>query len=402
MSTTAVRPTPQVLRTLQYSHQEVLSKTAHLLLADTDPDTLCQTVFEEIRERFRLDVYFHYLVTPDGKGLRLASSGGNEIVRAALGTPLRFGQAVCGTVAATCEAMYVTAVQQRTDEMTSLIRSFGVRCYACNPVYANGQLVGTLSLGSSRRDEFSPDELAVFRLLTQQVSIATERRMQNERLLELERLAAAGRMSAVIAHEINNPLDAIATLLYLLRDEVHSPEGLDLLGKADRQVSRLVDTSHHTLEMFRGKHQAPYRVNLSDLARDLVASIRLPQNARLSCEIEDDLFVEAIPGEMRQVIYNLLINAAQFTPPGKVVTLTVRCADSNVEVRIRDEGPGISAETGSHLFEPFYTTRESGGTGIGLWLSKELVERIHGTLTFLSDPVAHPGTEFIVTLPLKN
>lgn len=391
---------PQVPRTMQYSHQEVLSKTAHLLLADTDPDTLCQTVFNEIRDRFRLDVYFHYLVTPDGKGLRLASSGGNEIVRAALGTPLAFSQAVCGTVAATCEAMYVTSVQQRTDEMTGLIRSFGVRCYACNPVYANGHLVGTLSLGSSRRDDFSPDELAVFRLLTQQVSIATERRMQNERLLELERLAAAGRMSAVIAHEINNPLDAINTLLFLLRDEVHTPEGLDLLGKTERQVARLIDTSHHTLEMFRGKRQSPYRVNLSDLARDLVAGIRLPENARLNCEIEDELCIQAVPGEMRQVLYNLLLNAAQFTPPGKDVSLIVRRAGRNAEVRIKDEGPGISSETGSHLFEPFYTTRESGGTGIGLWLSKELVERVHGRLTYESNPATHPGTEFIITLPL--
>lgn len=393
---------PQVPRNLQYTHQEVLSKTAHLLLADTDPDTLCQTVFEEIRERFRLDVYFHYLVTPDGEGLRLASSGGNDLVRSALGTPLAFGQAVCGTVAQRCEAMTVTSVQQRTDEMTSLIRSFGIRCYACNPVYANGQLVGTLSLGSSRRDDFSPDELAVFRLLTQQVSVATERRLQNERLLELERLASAGRMSAALAHEINNPLETLTGLLYLLRTEVRSPEAEDLLGKAEAEVAKLADTSHRTLGMFRGKKQAPSRVNLSELTHDLVSSVRLPQHARLHSDIEDDLCIDAVPGEIRQVIYNLLLNAAQFTPPGKEVVLTLRRAGANAAVRITDEGPGISAENRRHLFEPFFTTRKEGGTGIGLWLSKDLVERNRGTLIFHSDPTVRPGTEFVITLPLQK
>lgn len=390
---------PYIPRNLQYSHQEVLSKTAHLLLQDTDPDTLCQTVFEEIRERFRLDVFFHYLVTPDGKRLQLASSGGNELVRAALGTPLAFGQAVCGTAAKRCEPMYVTSVQQRTDEMTGLIRSFGIRCYACNPVYANGRIVGTLSLGSSRRDDFSPDELAVFRLLTQQVSLATERRMANERLMELERLAAAGRMSAALAHEINNPLETLHTLLYLLRSEVHGDEAADLLRKAEGEVSKLAETSHRTLEMFRGKKQAPYRVDLSALARELVSSVRLPQHARLRSEIEEDLCIDAIPGEIRQVIYNLLLNAAQFTPPGKEVLLTVRRAGENAEIRIADEGPGISAETRLHLFQPFFTTRKEGGTGIGLWLSKEMVERNHGTLNCVSDPTRSPGAEFLITMP---
>lgn len=402
MSATAVRPIEQLSRRLHPTFQDLLSGTAHLLLQDTDPDTLCQTVFDEIRERFQLDVYFHYLVSADRTHLELASSGGNEIVRAALGTSLQFGEAVCGTVAEQCEGMYVTGVQQRLDEMTALIRHFGVRCYTCNPVMVHGRVVGTLSFGSSRRDSFRPDELDVIKLLVQQVSIATERRIQSERLRELERLAAAGRMSATLAHEINNPLDALTTLLYLLRNEVRDLEGADLVHKAEEQVAQLSETTHRTLEMFRGKKQHPYLVDLSALARDLIGDVRLPQHARLRSEIEDKLCVKAVSGEMRQVIYNLLLNAAQFTPPGKDVVLSVRAVNGTAEVRVKDEGAGIPKSAHAKLFQPFYTTRENGGTGVGLWLSKEMVERVGGTLRFESNPEIRPGTEFIVTLPLVN
>lgn len=383
-------------------YQQLLSDTAHLLLQDTDADTLCQTVFDILRKPLQLDVYFHYLVTEDGSHLELASSGGNDRVRAALGSPLQFGEAICGTVAQLCRPMDATHVLTSTDPKTFLIRSFGIRCYSCHPLVIHGHVVGTLSFGSLRRDEFRPDEIELFRLVTQQVTLATERRLQSSRLREMERLATVGRMSATLAHEINNPLESLGNILHLLRTEVHSADGEDLLEKAQSQVERLSETSHRTLDLFRGGRQRPQRVNVSELAHELLADIRLPQHTRVETRIEDGLCVNAIPGELRQVLFNLLINAAQFSPHGRPVTLSVQRAGSEVEVRVRDEGPGISAETRSHLFQPFYTTRHEGGTGVGLWVSREMVERAGGTLTFDSDPTTRPGTDFIARLPLVN
>jgi len=381
-------------------HEQILSSTAHLLLEDQDVDTLCQRVFDHLRVPLRLDVYFHYLVSADGTHLELASSGGNDVVRAALGTTLKFGEAVCGTVAQSCMGMHVTGVQRRMDEMTSLIRSFGIRCYTCNPLLVHGQLVGTFSFGSSQRDAFSTDELELIRLVVQQVTAATGRRLQNGRMQQLERLAAAGRMSAALAHEINNPLETLSQSLYLLRDEASGEQRHELLRIAEDQVKRLVETSRRTLEMFRGRQLAPQPVDVSKLASELTGEIRLPHHARLHIEIEPELQVNAISGELRQVLYNLLLNAAQFSPVGKEVALIVRRSDDHVEVRVRDEGKGISADTRKHLFEPFFTTRGGDGTGVGLWLSREMVERIGGTLTFESEPAVRPGTEFIVRLPL--
>jgi signal transduction histidine kinase len=390
---------------LQSTYQQILAQTAHLLLQDLDVDTLCQGVFDLLREPFQLDVYFHYLLAPQGDHLELASSGGNETIRAALGSSLQFGQAVCGTVAVTCQWMYITSVQQRHDEMTSLIRSYGVRCYTCQPILVRGNLAGTLSFGSVRRDTFEPQELELFALVAQQVRAVTERRLQNEQLRKLEQLAAAGRMCATLAHEINNPLDTLTGLLHLLEGEVTDPEAREHVLLAAGQVARLAETTRRTLNQFRGRQQKPVLLNISELASDLAANISLPGSVRLRTDISPALHALAVASELQQVLFNLLLNAAQFSPAGHPVTLAVRLAPATSQpgrtilISIKDEGPGISELDRGNLFAPFFTTRKDGGTGLGLWVSREMVERVGGTLTFESNPRLRPGTEFLVTLP---
>jgi signal transduction histidine kinase len=102
------------------------------------------------------------------------------------------------------------------------------------------------------------------------------------------------------------------------------------------------------------------------------------------------------------VLFNLLTNAAHFTAPGTPVRLTVRRSGSNAEIRVIDQGPGIGEEARGRLFQPFFTTRGKEGTGIGLWLSKEMIERAGGRLVFYSEPTLRPGTEFVATLPFVN
>lgn len=262
--------------------------------------------------------------------------------------------------------------------------------------------MGTLSFGSTRREEFTTLELEVFALLAQQITIATDRRAQSERLRQLERLAMAGRMSATLAHEVNNPLESLGNLLHLLHDEVHEDSADHLVFQAESQVRQLAQTVQHTLELFRGKQQEPRVVSLSELVRELVTGLHLPNHARLETTIKDELCVKAIPGELRQVLFNLLMNAAQFAPVGKPVTLMVRRSGRMAELRVRDEGPGISEESRSKLFQPFYTTKGKDGTGVGLWLSREMIERAGGRLVFHSDPQLHPGTEFVATVPLHE
>jgi signal transduction histidine kinase len=265
---------------LQVDYQRLLTETAHLLLQDCDADSLCQAVFEILRQPFELDVYFHFLVSDDETHLHLASCGGREDARKVLGIDLAVGQAVCGTVAERCEWMYLTDVQDRADEMTSLIRSFGVRCYTCQPLIINGQIIGTLSFGSCRRDSFNPEELDLFRLIAQQLNVVTGRRRQNEHMRQLEQLATAGRMCATIAHEINNPLFAINNLLYLIKTEVLTEQGKQLVGMAEDQIVRLTETTQRTLDLFRGRQQEPQPVDLGAMDRDAITILLIQRTEK--------------------------------------------------------------------------------------------------------------------------
>jgi signal transduction histidine kinase len=379
---------------------EVLGSTARLLLQDGDPDTLCQAVFAILRDSHSIDVYIHYLVTPDGKQLQLASAGGSNEVREAIGTSVDFGSAVCGTVAVRQKSLYFCCLPGRSDLLTESIRGFGARCYACYPLQANGRLLGTLSFGSTARDSFDQGELDLFALVTEQVTLATERRRQIEQLQQLERLASAGRMSATLAHEINNPLHCLQSCLEELSDRVASPEAKRLVERACRQTDHLSGITERALQMFRGNNTTAVRCDLSSLVQELVLDARLPRHARLVSSIEPALWVYAVPGELRQVIFNLLLNAAQFTPAGREVRLDLLRSTTTAEIRVTDQGPGIPTAAHHRIFQPFFTTRGSEGTGIGLWASREMVRRTGGDMSFISDPEHAPGAAFVVSLPL--
>lgn len=395
-------PVAREQRSAPPQFESLLSATAHLLLEDTDVDMLCQRVFDVIRDPLQLDVYFHYLLSEDGSHLTLASAGGNQAVREALGSTIGLDTTICGTVARTCKPLNATHVQQSNDPITALIRSYGIRCYSCKPLLVHGRLIGTLSFGSMRRDSFRPDEIELFHLIVAQVTLATERRLQNTRLREMERLALLGRMSATLAHEINNPLDTLNNILYLMRDALTGTESRELLQQAEEQVARLGEISHRTLDLFRGRSQHPHRTDLGQLAHEVVSELRLRDRTLIDITAEDNVFADIIPGEMRQVLFNLLLNASHFSPPGISIQLKVRTTSGFAEIHVRDEGIGISEETRRHLFQPFYTTRGEEGTGVGLWVSREMVERVSGTLTFDSNPALSPGTDFIIRLPLSR
>ncbi len=372
------------------------------LLEDHDPDTLCQSIYAPLHERAGVDVYFHFLTAPDGAHLELVSSAGSQAVRAMLGTRLNLGQAVCGFVAQHREPMRLENIESRNDEMTSMVREAGVRAYACFPLIRRNEVLGTISFGSTVYSNFTDEQFELFALIAHGMALATERRRQTEYLRTIEQFAAAGRMSAILAHEVNNPLESLASVLYLLQDEVPSPHGRELLEMANSQVTRLAETARRILETFRGTGATPKITDISALTRELVADISLPRDAHLVTEITDGLCCKVIAGEVRQVLFNLLLNAAQFSPLGGRVRLSVQPCDGYAEIRISDEGDGISEANRGKVFQPFYTTRAKGGTGIGLWLSHELVERNGGTLRFESTATPGHGTTFVARLPLVD
>lgn len=231
-------------------------------------------------------------------------------------------------------------------------------------------------------------------------------------LLKSEKLASVGRMAASIAHEINNPLEAVTNTLYLARTNLLDPqEVLKYLDLAESELKRITHITRQTLGFYR-ESTAPTLVSLNsviDAAVDLLQSkIRLSQ-AKIEKLYEGELFVMAIPGELRQVFANLLTNSLDAIEPGgriilRLSTLRGKCGEPcHVRATVADEGKGIDKEHQDRVFEPLFTTKIATGSGLGLWVAKELVEKHGGSIRVRSRSGGPKrGTIISVLLPIST
>jgi two-component system, chemotaxis family, CheB/CheR fusion protein len=241
----------------------------------------------------------------------------------------------------------------------------------------------------------------------------TKLKMAEEALRNSEKLAVAGRMAATVAHEINNPLEAVTNILYLLE----SSKSLDdkarkFVGAAQEEVKRISQITKLTLGFYRNweRKHAPVKVtelidNLLVLYSRKIESLGITILKRYRSEGT----VTGDPGELRQVFSNLIVNAMDaLTHSGDCLRITVRDASdwkdgrrAGVRTVISDNGPGIQMSDRMRIFEPFYTTKGEAGTGVGLWVSRGIIEKHGGSVTFKSHVAPRrSGTVFSVFLPL--
>lgn len=233
----------------------------------------------------------------------------------------------------------------------------------------------------------------------------TDRRNADEALRRSERLATAGRLAATVAHEVNNPLEAVTNLIYLCQ---HDPEVTGRirshLDVADEELRRVAHIVRQTLGFYR-ENSAPQRTNVAELISNLIEVYRrryMERRVTLRADLDNTISAYMVSGEIRQVIANLLSNALDACAEGGDVTVTLRKRGRNVEMEVADTGYGISNANQAKLFEPFFTTKTDVGTGLGLWVSKGIVEKHGGELRVKSstDPESH-GTVFTIVLPAQ-
>jgi PAS domain S-box-containing protein len=242
----------------------------------------------------------------------------------------------------------------------------------------------------------------IFRDVTQQRALETA-------LKSNERLALAGRLSASIAHEIHNPLDMVGNVLFLLDQEVgtHS-KARELIATAQNEVQRVTGISKNMLSLHRESRTAS-KVNLFELLQGVVSLVQETiAKGRRKIELIPgfDGELEAFPSELRQVFTNVIKNAVEATTEGGNIKIYSEAAhqsgQNGVMVRVVDDGLGIPEQLRARLFNPFVTTKEESGTGLGLWVSRSIVEK-HGGSIRLSGrtDTSNSGTMAAIFLPLS-
>jgi signal transduction histidine kinase len=247
----------------------------------------------------------------------------------------------------------------------------------------------------------------------------TQRLQAEETLRRTEKLAATGRLAASIAHEINNPLEAVTNLLYILQNhEPLAPSAMQFVLMAQEELQRVSEITQQTLRFYR-QPTSPARTNLTEVLESvlkLYLSRITASRITLSRKFRGESEVFGFSGELRQVFANLIANALDAMPHGGELMLSIlrrtgRRADgiwaSGVHVCVTDTGIGMSADTLRRVFEPFFTTKPATGTGLGLWVSEEIVRKHCGTMRVRSRTAApngtqneiRSGTSFMIFLP---
>lgn len=236
----------------------------------------------------------------------------------------------------------------------------------------------------------------------------TERKQTKETLMRSEKMALAGRIAATVAHEINNPLAAVMNTLFLARSCEVPLEVRHYLDSADAELRRISQITRRALGFYRDS-EAPAVTSIDvilDSAIDLLMTNATMSQVTIKRQYNDNVEVMAVSGELRQIFTNLIANSLDAVDRRGTITLRVssyRRFDTgvpSVRVTIADNGGGIAERAKPHIFDSFYTTKGSAGTGLGLWVCKQFVEKYGGTIRVHScSKGPWRGTTVSVTFP---
>ena len=287
---------------------------------------------------------------------------------------------------------------------------------AAGEAVLNHQLEGTLD---RRPDEYrywninySPifAEDGSVRAIASATYELTHQKRAEAALIQSEKLAAVGRLASSIAHEINNPLESVMNLIYIARQHAILPEVQTFLDLADQELRRVSVIANQTLR-FHKQASRPQAVSCTELFSTVLSIYegRL-RNSRISVEKRKraERPILCFEGEIRQVLNNLVSNSIDaMNKGGRLLLRSREATDWRSGVRglvltVADTGAGMDAETQARIFEAFFTTKGLQGTGLGLWISAEIIERHHGRVRVRSSGGAAHGTVFTVFLPFEG
>jgi PAS domain S-box-containing protein len=225
-----------------------------------------------------------------------------------------------------------------------------------------------------------------------------------------EKLAAAGRLAATVAHEINNPLEAVCNLIYIVKNTANLPEEtMGYLTMAEQELDRVSHITRQTLGFYRDSSEAG-PVHVSSVIHSVLKLYEnkiKSKNIAVETDMADCPPIHGMQGELKQLVANLVSNAADAVEVGGKIRISIASAslehEEGIELEIADDGPGVLLENRARIFEPFFTTKEDVGTGLGLWVCKEIAQRHGGSVQLgASQNGSLGGAVFTVFLPLES
>lgn len=400
---------------------DVLNRTAQYLTAVLELDKVFQLILREVQKMLDVEAASVWLYESAVNEMVLTASvgpGSNRIE----GLRMSASEGIVGWVIQSRQPILVDDAQAhpKTYLEVDAVAGTTTKALIAVPLRNQNNIIGVIEAINPKTEPFDQHSLLLLTTLAGSAAVAIQnarlyeaeqeqRRLLQEsqdKLIQNEKLAATGKMAASLAHEINNPLQAIHNSLQTMLTFDLSPERQEeYLQIADEEVERLIDMVKRIVSFSRPTKQKLWHLDVNhvikkvlDLSKKYLQHRQVVSKTELAANLPP---VKGNPAELGQVFLNLVLNAVEAMPEGGVLTISSFLQDETARIGISftDTGMGIPSEDLHHLFEPFFSTKEEG-TGLGLSISYSLVERHGGVITVSSE--ANEGTTFTVWLPLQN
>jgi len=280
------------------------------------------------------------------------------------------------------------------------------------PLLSRNEIVGLLFLLPKNSNlSFSEADLEFLTILANQVSISLEnailyqtQKKTAQMLLQSEKLAALGQLSASIAHEVNNPLGIIKNYLFLLSEKVTSTKGKKELNVIKEEVERIAKIVRSLLDFYSPGKEKPTPTDLKKILDETISLVFVQmkkENIKIKKEFEDIKPILAYPDQLRQVFLNLLMNSKDSLPKGGEILVALAQKQGKIEINFADTGTGIPEKILPKIFEPFFTTKtDNKGTGLGLWICYSIIQNHKGKIKAAN--LKEKGACFTIELPIEK
>jgi signal transduction histidine kinase/DNA-binding response OmpR family regulator len=407
---------------LQNTHElAALNEINKAITSSLDLDQILSQTMHGIREILHVEAGSLLLLDENSGMLEFKKilSGSQERM---VGFKLKPGEGIAGHVVQQGEPLLVLDTQNdprfcpRLDEAIGFV----TRSLLCVPLKVKDKIIGVIEVINKLDSQFDENDLWLLnymagsvaialenaRLYTELSDFAQELKKSQAQLVQAEKLAAMGRLAASIAHEINNPLQAIHNCLHLtLKKPLNEEKKTRYLGMAQEEVERLITIVQRMLEFYRPSKEGMAPTNVHTIIENVLAlSSKRLQHGKITVtkKLAPDLpVINAVSDQLKQVFLNLVINAVEAMPQGGELCIEAKLSEDgdDLSVALTDTGVGLSEKEQENIFEPFFTTKATG-TGLGLSVSYGIIERHGGRIKVQSE--LGKGATFTVYLPLNS